>query len=364
MKRNIQVAVSGLFLAWSCTGSAQEPGAEVPTPMIHGTSSVDLDDDSVQPPAPDGKHTLRGQFKEDPIVFVHGCPLPRELGGSVTNARTASLWWKMHEYFVGQGYPDQPWLPDGSGGYETNMPRRAAPGQYLNVFVADGPNCGANQAHAEGLRRFIDEVRQATGSARVDLVANSLGAIPARLVIQASGGKRIRDVVILAGANHGTDMALATRQGDPYVSDPQVGNPIFASPHYDGARELFPAYACAGESPNDLQFQLNGCLNPRHTGGVMRNDAKDETPFDAAAGGALAYLNIYNAAFDELIEPTSSACLNQQFLGDCSDPVNDAVQIVVSGENGRPDAHGGIRFDAGVIEKTHRFVRQRNKVQR
>jgi pimeloyl-ACP methyl ester carboxylesterase len=310
-------------------------------------------------------------FAEDPIVFVHGCPVPASVGGvptgigSGSNYRTALLWQKMYAYFRDHGYPAAAWsgedadadgYPDqpipGSQGQHSSPPGKDS---YLNILVlSEGEGgsgtCGSHFAHAAELAAYVEQVLQATGAKKVDIVANSLGGMAARWYLKPSdpnldaqgfptfgGAIHVRDMALLAVPNHGTDVALVT----------ESGTDAFASPNYDGARQAAPAYNCDPVA-DPFQWLLNGCEGVDEIvatigAGASRPELEDQ----------VSYKNFYNDVFDELNQPAQSACLNQKFPNDCSDPVNVALQNF----DGEP--HGLYRLNDEVIDATYRHVTSR-----
>jgi pimeloyl-ACP methyl ester carboxylesterase len=228
-------------------------------------------------------------FDEDPIVFVHGFML--------------SPFGTLVDRFKQAGYPDEAlWRIDFSDAY------------------------GSSLVNAEELRVFVADVLAKTGAPKVDLVIHSMGGLSSRWYLWNGGDAFVRDYVGIAGAFHGTLLAYAT------VSD--------------GAEEMRPPYACQGESLNDLQFMLNGCLTDDGRAFFV-----DETPFGVEEGGTVSYLSI-SSEQDEFIVPTASSCLNQAKKNDCSDAANVRVSWL---------GHGTILLDQGVFDRTIEHLRKRNR---
>jgi pimeloyl-ACP methyl ester carboxylesterase len=70
---------------------------------------------------------------------------------------------------------------------------------------AFGYEAGSLEEHADALRDFIERVREATGEARVELVAHSIGGLVARYAIQRLGlAGGVRTLVTLAAPHRGT----------------------------------------------------------------------------------------------------------------------------------------------------------------
>lgn len=339
---------------------------------------------------------FRRQLRQDPVVFVHGCPLPRQsVGdrsialGSVTNYYTSKFWHPLYRKLQKAGYPAPRWQDEDDF---LDSPRfdhaSTHPGDrnYLNVFAMSedsrdrnheekeppdellyAGHCGSGLRMAEELASYIDQVLAATGAAKVDLIVNSAGALGARwYLLKHRGTEKVRDVVFLAGMNHGTEVAIV-----PTVHNREA---TWWKPNYEAAREGFPAYACAGQGggstarnevlSQDLQFRVNGCVLP---GTGPARDALQEIPADHRKSdklaGGVAYLNIYNVGLDELIEPTTSACLAQRFQGDCTDTdLNVAVQAR-SPVDPSDTPHSAIRSDPEVVDLTACHVMRRGPAQ-
>ena len=230
------------------------------------------------------------RFDEDSIVFVHG------LAGSPAN------WDSMVGRFKALGYPAS---------------------MLHAIRFAD--NFGSSTKNAAALASFVSDVLVKTSAAKVDVVSHSMGGFAFRLFVKAGGATQVRDYVSLGGPHHGSSTANLV-----------IG---------DGASELRPIYACQGQSLNDLQFTLNGCLTS--TG---RTASEDETPAGVEDGGEIAYLSIYSDT-DEAVQPVESACLNQRFRNDCADNLN--VKVTNTG-------HLGLLSSQDVFDRSAAHLRRRN----
>lgn len=133
------------------------------------------------------------------------------------------------------------------------------------VAVRLTPDNGSNVRAAElfiapAVRTVLAEARQRAEGAgcrppmKVDIVAHSMGTVSARWFAAQIDPGRVRNLVGIASANHGTD-ALCGHDGD-------------------GNRELCPAFA-ASERESRVQFTLNGAAAA----------PADETPFGFGADG-------------------------------------------------------------------------------
>ena len=252
----------------------------------------------------------------EPVIWVHGCPPPE------IDAATASHFADVQkQVFLEAGYP----------------------AEYLHSFVFEGAKCDSNIEYAAQLSDMVFDVLDQTGAARVNIVAHSMGALASRVYIAAGGYRYVRDFVSIGGGNHGSEVA---GQGAAWQE-------MFGWPNFEGAKEMFPPYACWGESSNgeswDAQYWVNGCLAP-----WGRWEWADETPAD----DQVDYLSIWNTV-DEFVVPQEAACLNQSFANDCSSSVNQAVTVPPGpgpcGPMGCP-AHVTIMWDPGVILQVFEFI--------
>ncbi len=230
-------------------------------------------------------------FDEDPIVFVHGFS-----GG-------AWHWSVMLDRFRAMGYPDS----------------------HLNA-ISYSDSFGSSLPNVQELSLYVSSVLQKTGAPKVDMVIHSMGGLSSRLWIKQGGYKMVRDYMSIAGAHHGTETA--------YLS------------WSDGAAEMRPPYACQGDSLNDLQFILNGCL-----GDSGRLTYEDETPYGVEDGFNISYRAIVSTT-DEIVIPHQSGCLNQKQKNDCSDPINTEISW---------QGHGSILLSRDVFDRTLAHLRTRNR---
>ena len=233
-------------------------------------------------------------FDQDPIVFVHGCPPP-----PFTNEDARDSLARMRDRFAAAGYP----------------------GSHLHSILFS-ITCGSNVTYAEEIAAVVEQVLAQTGAEKVDIVAHSMGALASRLYLKRGGHDLVRDFVSLAGANHGAIVGGVSA----------VRERVLPGAEYQGAVEMFPIYACEG-----IQFEVNGCLTP--TG---RTVAVDETP------GDVRHLSIRNV-IDQGV-PTEASCLNMSRWNDCSDAVNESVQVLT------PNPHSDIVADDAVFSRVYEHV--------
>lgn len=253
----------------------------------------------------------------EPIIFVHGCPRPPNV-----EAAAAAFFVPLKNYLLAHGYPSN----------------------YLYQFVHVGPVCESAIDQAEQLADLVQSVRLATHAPRVSIIAHSFGGFVARYYLSQGGNRYVRDFATVGAPHHGT---FAAAQGLSWQL-------IYGYPAYEGVQEMFPPYACEGQTYGgsaDIQFVMNGCLTP--TG---RTVDVDETP-----DGGPNYLSIRNTLGQE-VQPPASACLNQQFQNDCSDiEVNKVVTAgPAPGPCGPPGtvcpADLAVMWNPTVIEMLFRFV--------
>ncbi len=110
----------------------------------------------------------------DPIIFVHGW------------ASTGSVWNTFIARFRADG-----WTTAELNNWSYNTSQ-------------------SNVTTANQLATRVDQVRRATGAAKVDLVTHSMGGLSSRYYIKNLGGtSTVDDWVSLGGPNHGTDTANA-----------------------------------------------------------------------------------------------------------------------------------------------------------
>ena len=266
-----------------------------------------------------------GGFSGDPVIFVHGCTPP-----GYTEEESAHDFDDMAAYFLSHGYP----------------------ANHVVLFENHEETCTSIARFAWQLNLLVNVTLNSTQKSKVDLVGHSMGGIAVRYYFNQYGTGKVRDYVSLAGVQHGTT-------GGELFADAVYWQDFFGGyPVYEGVHELYPPYACQGESwgasggvgsPTlDIQAAINGCLTP--TG---RTVTVDETP------GNVRVVAVRNV-MDEIVLPVSSACLNMDRQGDCSSMVNKVVSVpagVHPGpcETGCP-AHLMVLFDANVIARTFNFV--------
>lgn len=76
------------------------------------------------------------------------------------------------------------------------------------IFGFEYWTLGRVAAGARQLGWFVDEVREATGAAEVDLIGHSMGGVVGRYYVQLAGGDRhVRNLVTLGSPHAGTDVS-------------------------------------------------------------------------------------------------------------------------------------------------------------
>ncbi len=156
-----------------------------------------------------------------PILFVHG------------HGGTSGMFESMGEHLKTAGYPPEHLLA-------------------VDLVPSDGANA---EAAEQTIAPAVEELVRRTGGGpadKVDIIAHSMGALSSRWYATRLRPDRIRTLLTVAGANHGTNALCG--------SDP-------------GSRELCPAFA-SGRNP--VQVGLNG----------TPGSPVDETPFGRSADTA------------------------------------------------------------------------------
>jgi len=161
-----------------------------------------------------------------PVLFVHGSNL------------TSETWQPMLEAFARSGYPP-----------EFLVAIDMLPRDGDNIAAAERFIAPAVESLHEGKTEYLSR-RGCSGSGpgKVDIVAHSMGAVSARWYANRMAPEKIRTLLTIAGANHGTDKLCGT----PGAGDAQ----------------LCPAFSESG-SVDNLQSTLNG----------TRAEHIDETPY-------------------------------------------------------------------------------------
>ena len=199
--------------------------------------------------------------ERNPVVFVHGW------------SSSGSVWRTMTERFRADGWPDALLV---TWSYDTNQ---------------------SNAQTAEQLAEHVRAVLAQTGSARVDLVSHSMGALSARYYVRHLGGAdRVDGWVSLGGPSHGTVTAFTCfseacqemRLGSSFLRDLNAddetpGHPRYAtwrspcdliiipqdSPKLDGATNVATECLLHNELPTDstVYAQVRDWLAANETDG-------------------------------------------------------------------------------------------------
>lgn len=108
----------------------------------------------------------------DPILFVHGWN------------SSSSTWTTMVNRFAADGWTS---AQLNNWSYNTSQ---------------------SNATTAQQIATKVDQIRSATGAAKVDLVTHSMGGLSSRYYVKNLGGdQKVDEWVSLGGPNHGTDTA-------------------------------------------------------------------------------------------------------------------------------------------------------------
>ena len=190
-----------------------------------------------------------------PILFVHGY------------GENAAVWDDMISHLEERGYP----------------------ADYLKA-VSLAPADGGTIAAAEGqLTPAVEELTKVGGGGKVDIVAHSMGALSSRWYADKMKPERVRTVLTIGGANHGTNVLCGSAG--------------------DGARDLCPAVAT--DPANAVQTGLNGALRKPtdETPWGVGPDAEGVPSVHADANRAIRYITV-TIPNDQWIQPVTSTALN------------------------------------------------------
>ncbi|MFI6170195.1 esterase/lipase family protein [Nocardia sp. NPDC051052] len=179
-------AVAGILTGLCVPGAQAEPGSgqsNTAATDIAATPSVGKDPDgSVPPEGSDDWTCLPTAAHPRPVVLVHGT------WGNQND------WDVLAPQLKDEGYC----VFSLNYGRDTSSVLGALPGMY---------GVGDIHASATELAAFVDRVRAATHSAKVDLVGHSQGALMSRQYLRFAGGAdKVHQLVSLAGTNHGSTM--------------------------------------------------------------------------------------------------------------------------------------------------------------
>ncbi|RLU82290.1 lipase [Streptomyces griseocarneus] len=162
------------------------------------------------------------------------------------------------------------------GGMISRFEAAGTPGDRLFAWTYDTTR-STNEVLAARLAAYVDDVLRRTGADRVDLVAHSLGSLPARWYAKfGGGGDKVAHLVSLAGPGHGTDLAWFCALWDQGCRDMTPGSYVLSRLN-DGAETPGPARYATWWSPCDEQIvptsstPLSGAANTR-TGCLRHND--------------------------------------------------------------------------------------------
>ncbi len=135
----------------------------------------------------------------DPILFVHGW------------SENSSLWNTMISNFEKDGYPKS----------------------YLSAYSYNTSTSNKTLAETE-VKSRVEALKKATGAAKVDIIAHSMGSLNSRWYIKfVSGGEaNTDDWVSLGGPNHGTETAnfcfstacVEMRVGSKFLAELNAGD--------------------------------------------------------------------------------------------------------------------------------------------
>lgn len=200
-----------------------------------------------------------------PVLFVHGSGLAPD------------SWAQMIARFRARGYP------------ATHLvAARLTPNDGSNPRAAERFVLPAVDSLLANARSRAQRAR-CRPPAKVDIVAHSMGAVSARWYVAKIDATKVRNLVGITPANHGTDVLCGLRG--------------------DGNRELCPAFATSAQE-SAVQYALNGSIarpiDETPHGFGSDGDGRPRIPPTPEAG--IAYWTI-RLDPDEWIRPASSAVL-------------------------------------------------------
>lgn len=222
-----------------------------------------------QPAASSSAGDSCDSLQKTPVLFIHGSGL------------SADSWDSMRAAFRQAGYPAA--LLHAVSMQPDDGDNIVAASKFVEPAVA------ALIAAQEALNATAECARTPVG--KVDIVAHSMGAVSGRWFASRIAPERVRRLLTIAGANHGSN-ALCGLQGR-------------------GNQQLCPAFADASTATDSVQTRLNG--SPQQPldetpYGVGRDSAgRRRIPPDQARQILYATLRLQP---DEWIVPASSALLD------------------------------------------------------
>jgi triacylglycerol lipase len=199
--KNSQGAVlTGKTISWSSNaGAVASVSADgIVSAIAFGSATITASVDGVSATAAVG-------VLHDPIVFMHG------FGAS------AAVWTTMVDRFKADGWTDAPLV---TWTYDSNQ---------------------SNITTAQQLATKIDSLLTATGAAKVDIIAHSMGGLSSRYFTKnLSGAGKVDAFVALGTPNHGTTVAnicptqscIEMRPGSSFLATLNADDETPGSPRY------------------------------------------------------------------------------------------------------------------------------------
>lgn len=156
----------------------------------------------------------------NPVIFVHGQGYDHGTWDVATEVPPGTL--NVRKYMRARGYIDQEvWGVS-----------------YNGAACFNTVTCGTDsEGNTEDIYNFIQSVRDYTRAAKVDVVAHSLGVTVVRKAVRKHPDllQQIEDMVLIAGANHGTSACRGNETtwfgcdqvypGSPWLADINSWNP-------------------------------------------------------------------------------------------------------------------------------------------
>lgn len=162
--------------------------AETPSPNFVDTFVESFSDPHKTPPGANDWDCARDKSRPNPVVLVHG-----------TWENAYDNWAALSRELADDGYC----VFATNHGRSEILDKGGAGSLLPNTF-------GTGDIAASGgeIAEFVDEVRDATGAEKVDLVGHSQGGLLARQYLKFNGGAdKVDKVVTLGATNHGTTLS-------------------------------------------------------------------------------------------------------------------------------------------------------------
>ena len=206
----------------------------------------------------------------NPVILVHGQGYDHESWDVATEVPPGTL--NVRKYLRSKGYTDQEiW------GVSYN-------GDACMNTVTCGTDSDSNN---QDIYNFIQAVRSYTGAEKVDLVAHSLGVTVLRKSVRVHPEllEQIEDMVLIAGANHGTTSCRGNETtwfgcdqvypGSPWLADINTWNPKGEGDETPGPTRYMTVYDGSGVA--DTFFMTSATYDDSKSPALTGADNKELT---------------------------------------------------------------------------------------